>query len=174
MSRRSILRLEIPHNHAGFVKLERRFSHGFSLLAHYTFSKFLDDVAAATEFGDPGSYLNLYNRGLDKGRSGSDLPQRAVITGIYSLPQLTGNRALHTVASGWQIGVLANLQSGQVFTVYDSVNNSNAFPSGTTRPNLIGDPPRQARRPCSAGSTAEHFRSRMSILSAIRRARFYA
>jgi hypothetical protein len=41
---------------------------------------------------------------------------------------------------GWQFGVLSILQSGQTFTVFDSVNNTNAFPAGTVRPNLIGDP----------------------------------
>jgi len=70
----------------GFVKVERRFSRGFALLAHYTFSKFLDDAASATEFGDPGSYMDAYNRRLDKGRSGSDVPHRAVITLLYAAP----------------------------------------------------------------------------------------
>jgi hypothetical protein len=118
---------------AGFVKVERRFSRGFSLLAHYTFSKFLDDAASANEFGDPGSYMDAYNRRLDKGRSGSDIPHRAVVTLLYATPGkgLTG---------GWQLGVLTVLQSGQPFTVFDSVNNSNAFPAGTMRPNLIADP----------------------------------
>jgi hypothetical protein len=126
--------------HAGFVKLERRFGHGIQVLAHYTFSKFLDDVASANEFGDPGSYMDAYNRRLDKGRSGSDIPQRAVITFLYSVPNFAGRRFTHTVLGGWQIGALSILQSGQTFTVFDSVNNTNAFPAGTVRPNLTGDP----------------------------------
>lgn len=126
--------------HAVFVKAERRFSNGLSVLAHYTFSKFLDDVAAATEFGDPGSYMDAYNRRLDKGLSGSDIPQRAVITVLYSVPRLTGNRIANTALGGWTTGALSVLQSGQPFTVFDSVNQTNAFPAGTVRPNLIGDP----------------------------------
>jgi hypothetical protein len=125
---------------AGFVKVERRFSHGFSLLAHYTFSKFLDDAAAANEFGDPGSYMNAYDRRLDKGRSGSDIPHRAVVTLQYTVPGFAHSRVLDRVAGGWQLGVLSILQSGQVFTVYDSVDQSNSFSAGTMRPNLIGDP----------------------------------
>ena len=39
--------------HAVFVKAERRFANGFSFLGHYTFSKFLDDVASNDEYGDP-------------------------------------------------------------------------------------------------------------------------
>lgn len=125
---------------AGFVKLERRFSHGFAILAHYTFSKFLDDAAAANEFGDPGSYMDAYNRRLDKGRSGSDIPHRGVITVQYTVPGFAHSRLLDRIAGGWQVGVLNVLQSGQVFTVYDSVNNSNAFSAGTMRPNLVSDP----------------------------------
>ena len=50
--------------HSGYVRLERRFANGFSVLAHYTFSKFIDDVASADEYGDPGSYMDAYNRRL--------------------------------------------------------------------------------------------------------------
>ena len=32
--------------HAGFIRAEKRFSGGLSFLAHYTFSKFIDDVEA--------------------------------------------------------------------------------------------------------------------------------
>jgi hypothetical protein len=126
--------------HAGFVKLERRFSHGFQVLAHYTFSKVLDDVASANELGDPGSYMDAYNRRLDKGRSGSDVPHRAVLTLLYAAPDLTRSRLANAVLGGWQAGLLSILQSGQPFTVYDSVNGTNAFPAGTVRPDLVGDP----------------------------------
>jgi hypothetical protein len=97
-------------------------------------------VASATDFGDPGSYMDAYNRSLDKGRSGSDIPQRAVITLLYSVPKFSNNRFASIVLGGWQLGALSVMQSGQTFTVFDSVNNTNAFPAGTVRPNLIGNP----------------------------------
>lgn len=125
---------------AGFIKLERRFSHGFSFLAHYTLSKFLDDAAAANEYGDPGSYMDAYNRRLDKGLSGSDIPHRGVVTVLYSAPRIAGHRFADALFGGWQTSVLANLQSGQPFTVFDSVNRSNSFSAGAMRPNLITDP----------------------------------
>ncbi len=125
---------------AAFFKVERRFSRGFAVLAHYTFSKFLDDAASANELGDPGSYMDAYNRKLDKGRSGSDIPHRAVLSMLYAVPSFGNHHHANTLLGGWQIGVLSVLQSGQPFTVYDSVNNTNAFPAGTVRPNLIGDP----------------------------------
>ncbi len=126
--------------HAAFVKAEKRFSHGYSLLAHYTFSKFLDDVASGTDYGDPASYMDAYNRRLDKGRSGSDVPHRLVLSGLYEVPSFHGNRLLHPVAGSWKLGAMATLQSGAVFTVVQSANLTNAFPAGAVRPDLIADP----------------------------------
>jgi hypothetical protein len=126
--------------HAGFVKVERRFANRYSFLAHYTFSKFLDDVASGDEFGDPGSYLDQYNRRADKGLSGTDLPHHLSVTGLYQLPAFAKNHRASLVAGGWQFGVQGNFQSGAVFTVFDSANTTNAFPAGTLRPNLVGNP----------------------------------
>jgi hypothetical protein len=40
----------------------------------------------------------------------------------------------------WKIGTIATFQSGPPFTVYSSVNQTNAFPPGTVRADLVGDP----------------------------------
>jgi hypothetical protein len=113
--------------HGGFVRAEKRLSRGFSFLAHYTFSKFLDDVEAANEFnGTPGSYMDAYNRRLDKGRSGSDVPHRAVITALFE-------------RRGWKLGVLETMESGPPFTVVMAANTTNAFSAGPLRPNLLRD-----------------------------------
>ena len=140
--------------HAVFLKAERRFGKSLSIMAHFTFSKFLDDAAASTEFGDPGSYMDAYNRRLDKGRSGSDIPRRAVITFLYTLPKLAGTKWLNGAIGGWAVSSLAVLQSGQTFTVYDSVNNSNANIAGTMRPNLIADPLTGTQTPARWFNTA--------------------
>ena len=126
--------------HGVFVRTERRFANGFSFLAHYTFSKFLDDVASGDENGDPGSYMDQYNRRLDKGRSGTDVPQHLTFTGLYEVPKFKNHRLLNHVAGGWQLGLYGNFQSGQIFTVFDAANTTNGFPAGTLRPNLVGNP----------------------------------
>jgi len=126
--------------HSGYARIERRFSRGFSLLAHYTFSKFIDDVAGADEYGDPGSYMDAYNRRLDKSLSGSDVPHRTVLTGLYQAPEIRGNKLARWVASAWQVGVLTTLQSGAPFTVVSAANITNAFSAGPLRPNLAGNP----------------------------------
>lgn len=41
---------------------------------------------------------------------------------------------------GWKSGVIASMQSGAVFTVFSSVNQTNAFQPGTLRADLVGNP----------------------------------
>jgi len=125
--------------HAGFVRAEKRFSGGISFLAHYTFSKFLDDVEAANEYGVTGSYMDAYNRQLDKGLSGSDVPHRLLLTVLYELPAFGKNRFSRGVLGGWKIGVLQTAQSGAPFTVITTANTTNAFPAGPLRPNILRD-----------------------------------
>ena len=126
--------------HGGFVRAEKRFGNSFSFLAHYTFSKFIDDVESANEYGVTGSYMDAYNRRLDKGLSGSDVPHHLVVTVLYELPQLRGNRLLKTTLGGWKLGLLETAESGAPFTVITAANTTNAFPAGSLRPNLLHDP----------------------------------
>jgi hypothetical protein len=117
--------------HGGFIRAEKRMSGGLSFLAHYTFSKFIDDVEAANEFGSTGSYMDAYNRRLDKGLSGSDVPHRFVATLLYEVHK--------GFLRGWKLGVLETAESGPTFTVITAANTTNAFPAGSLRPNLLHD-----------------------------------
>jgi hypothetical protein len=113
--------------HGGFIRAEKRMSGGMSFLVHYTFSKFLDDVEAANEFGTTGSYMDVYHRNLDKGRSGSDVPHRFVGEFLYE-------------SKGWRAGLMETMESGPTFTVISTANTTGAFPAGPLRPNLLHDP----------------------------------
>jgi hypothetical protein len=126
--------------HAGIAKAERRFRSGLALLAHYTFSKFLDDVESFTELGDVGSYMDFYNRRLDRGLSGSDLRHRSVVSAVYELPVLRDRGWVTRLFGGWKTGAIATFQSGAAYTVYSAVNQTNAFPPGALRADLLGDP----------------------------------
>ena len=126
--------------HGGFIRAEKRMSRGLSFLAHFTFSKFLDDVEGASEFGSTGSYMDAYNRRLDKALSGSDVPQRLIVTLMYEVPQFKGHRIVNRVLGGWRVGILETAESGPAFTVMTSANTTNAFPAGPLRPDLLHDP----------------------------------
>jgi hypothetical protein len=125
--------------HGGFVRTEQRLTRGLAFLAHYTFSKFLDDVESANEFGTTGSYMDAYNRALDKGLSGSDVPHRFVASVLYELPQFRGGRLMRLLG-GWKLGVMETAESGPVFSVITAANTTNAFAAGPLRPNLVGNP----------------------------------
>jgi hypothetical protein len=84
--------------------------------------------------------MDAYNRKLDKGLSGSDVPHHLVLTLLYELPALRGNRLLKTTLGGWKLGVLETAESGAPFTVITTANTTNAFPAGSLRPNLLHDP----------------------------------
>jgi hypothetical protein len=126
--------------HAGFIRVEKRMGGALSFLTHYTFSKFLDDVEAANEFGTTGSYMDAYNRRLDKGRSGSDVPHRLVVEALYEFRGFKSNRVANGLLGGWKVGVLETAESGPTFTVITSANTTNAFPAGALRPDLLRDP----------------------------------
>jgi Carboxypeptidase regulatory-like domain/TonB-dependent Receptor Plug Domain len=130
--------------HAVFFRAQKRFSDAFSVLGHYTWSRYLDDIgasAAADDYGSgAGSYQDAYNRQADWARSGDDVPHRFVMTVLYELPNISSHPVINGVLSHWRIGVLQTAQSGPVFTVTTAANLTNAFPAGAVRPNLVGDP----------------------------------
>ena len=143
---------------------------GLSLLAHYTLSKFLDDVEAANKFGSSGSYMDAYNRRLDKGLSGSDIPHRVVIEARYEVHAFKAGRVLHNILGGWRLGKVETAESGPAFTVISSANATNTFPAGPLRPNLVHSAALRAdQRTVSRGSTLLHLRIRHLTASEVRR-----
>jgi len=127
--------------HAGFIRTEKRLGR-LAFLAHYTFSKFLDDVESSNEYGNTGSYMDAYNRRLDKGLSGSDVPHHLVVTVSYQIPTWSAVRnhtVLNGVLSGWKLGLLETYMSGAPFSVVTAANTTNAFSAGPQRPDLVHD-----------------------------------
>jgi hypothetical protein len=95
--------------HALQVKMERRFSSGWTLNAVYQWSKYLQAI----------SRLNGQPSALEKVISDQDRAQRVVISGIWELPFGKGKRFLRSapasvdkVLEGWQIQGLYTGQGG--------------------------------------------------------------
>ena len=125
---------------AVYVRVQKRFSDGLSVLAHYTWSRFYDDVTSTDEYGSLVSYMDAYHRELDWARSGSDVPQHFVGTLLYEIAPFSGNRLVSAALSGWRVGALVTLMSGAPFTVTTIANTTNSFPAGPLRPDLIANP----------------------------------
>jgi hypothetical protein len=126
--------------HGAFGRAQKRFSGGLSLLAHYTWSRFLDDAESENEYGQVGSYMDAYHRELDWGTSGTDVPHHVVLSVLYEIPRFNTNPVVRHAVGGWRLGLLETLMSGAPFTVITTANTTNAFAAGPLRPDLVGDP----------------------------------
>ncbi|MBM3767397.1 MAG: TonB-dependent receptor [Acidobacteria bacterium] len=100
--------------HAVTFKLERRFSKGLSLNAHYTISKLIDigGVGNGNAFNDNSALRDIYNVRLERSVSAWDIPQRLVINYAYDLP-FGKNRFV----GGWTIFSVHTLESGRAIAV---------------------------------------------------------
>lgn len=108
--------------HAAIFKVEKRYSNGLSLLAHYTISKQITD----TDWG-PGnrgtSARDPYNARLDKGLGRYDTPQRLVASYSYELPFGPGKKFLNKgiaakyIAGGWSVAAIHNYQAGSPMNI---------------------------------------------------------
>ena len=96
--------------HAVFLRAQKRFADSFSLLGHYTWSRFYDDVTAADEFGSTnGSYRMPTTERPTGHASGSDIPHHFVLTVLYEVPDFSDNPGRRRwVLGGWRLGVAAD------------------------------------------------------------------
>jgi Carboxypeptidase regulatory-like domain/TonB dependent receptor len=137
------------------TSLRKRFSHGLSFLASYTFSKSIDDVssfnitgsAASPTAGENDLAQNPFNVGAERGRSMFDARHRLVLSYQWSPPWFHQAHFWYQHALGnWQLNGITTFMSGTPFTVFDSndISLQGGAPEITgfsaNRPNLIGDP----------------------------------
>src|SRR5262249_48732963 len=103
-------------------------------------SRYMDDVESANEYGSAGSYMDAYNRARDWARSASDVPHHLVVSVLYETRPVADRRVVNAALAHWRIGVLEPPEAGPPVTVFTTANLTNAFPAGTLRPDLPGDP----------------------------------
>jgi len=131
------------------TKIEKRMSHGYNLLATYTWSHSLDDVDVPLgSSGDTGpSNYNLVPLKFDYSQSPWDTRQRLTFNGLYQLPfgkgktYLNNNAVADAIVGGWSINVMFTAQSGNFFTVWPDGNNGFTTPDNiSARAIRTGDP----------------------------------
>jgi hypothetical protein len=130
------------------VKLDKRFSQGFSLLSTYTWSKSIDQGSEVFQVGNTFNIISD-NRNInrDKGVSTFDVPHRWVTSGIVELPFGKGRRfwsgggLTDKLVGGWQFSGIFTLESGFPFTPLIRNRRTNtSYALVTERGDLIGDP----------------------------------
>jgi hypothetical protein len=137
------------------ASLRKRFSHGLSFLASYTWSKTIDDVssfnitgsAAKPVAGENDLAQDPFNLAAERGLSLFDARNRFVGSYEWALPFWNHPQNWYQSAlGGWQLDGIATLMSGTPFTVFDSndVAAQGSAPEITgfsaQRPNLVGTP----------------------------------
>jgi hypothetical protein len=113
--------------HSLQAKLEKRMSHGYNLLASYTWSHSLDNTP--TPLGssgfDTGNAIqtNLVPFKYDYSNSPWDIRQRFTFNGLYELPFgrgrtfLNNNAVADAIVGGWSTNATFTAQTGEHFTV---------------------------------------------------------
>jgi hypothetical protein len=96
--------------HAAQLRVEKRFTQGYTLLANYTWSKLLERV----------SFLNPTDTEYEKRISINDAPHRIVLSGIWELPfgrtrrwGTNWSNFSEAVFGGWQVQGIWQAQSGR-------------------------------------------------------------
>ena len=135
--------------------LRKRFGHGLSFLASYTYSKSIDDVSSFNITGSASQPVagendlaqNPFNLPAERGRSMFDARHRLVLSYQWSVPFWRQAHTWYEHALGnWQFNGIVTLMSGTPFTVFDpadvSLQGSAPEISGfsSNRPNLMGNP----------------------------------
>lgn len=127
--------------HGMTIRVDKRFSNGFSFLMAYTAGKLIDNassavsylgpIASSVELGISAAKLDAYNGRLERSISSMDVAQRAVISYVYELPFGRGKRffadapgAVNLLISGWQVNGITTFQSGQPMIVAAQSNNT--------------------------------------------------
>ncbi|MGO9228599.1 MAG: carboxypeptidase regulatory-like domain-containing protein, partial [Bryobacteraceae bacterium] len=134
------------HYNALEMSFTHRWSSGLSLLASYTYSRFIDNTAGTTNWLGQSPTRDNYNLAAEKSLDAADTPNSLVVTYIYELPIGKGkkvgtnlNPVANAIIGGWQVAGVTSLKSGFPIGIEDGDNNTNSF-GGNQRPNLVGDP----------------------------------
>jgi len=144
------------------ASLRKRFSHGLSFLASYTWSHSIDDVSSFNITGSASQPVagendlaqNPFDLAAERGRSMFDSHNRLVLSYQWVLPFLQHSSTWYGhVLGNWQLNGILTAMSGGPFTVFDSndVSLQGQAPEITgfsaNRPNLIGNPNSGPRTP---------------------------
>ncbi|MEG9432331.1 TonB-dependent receptor [Terriglobus sp. ADX1] len=142
------------------LNTRKRFSHGFSLTAGYTWSKNMDSVFSQSSnlnvgANGPQNFYNINGPGGEYSLAINDIPHRFTFGGTGELPFgkgrafLNNNRWMDLIVGGWSANATFVGQSGGPVPIQNNTNlNSSILGTATQRPNVIYGVPL-----CTSGST---------------------
>ena len=105
------------------LSLEKRMTHGLTILGNYTWSKSIDDLApgaGVTGFDNSSArpWDDPLRHQFDRGPSEFDHTHRFVASFVWEIPSFSAsNGFLHRALGGWQYSGVVSAQTGRPFTV---------------------------------------------------------
>jgi len=119
------------------ISVDKRFSHGFSILSSYSWSKNLDYESFNDGIGGYAASL-ASNFFLTRGPSDQNIPQRFVTSFVWQLPGPKVNSSvLKAIAQNWRLSGITSSQSGWPFNVA-ATGDPLAGIDFAARANLVG------------------------------------
>jgi hypothetical protein len=100
--------------HSLQLTAEKRYSHGLTVLASYTWSKKMDDYG----------WSNPFDRRFDYGLSREDVPHNLKFSNVWEIPSFRTSGFLGKLVNGWMVNSIVTWQSGFPFSVSSGRDNS--------------------------------------------------
>jgi hypothetical protein len=128
------------HYDAGFVSVNKRWSHGVQFGASYTLSRLMSNndgslAEGGTTRGSSQRPQDYFDIAAEWSRSQFDRPHRFVMHYIWEVPGPKSGVVKH-VLGGWQISGVTQVQSGRPFTIVTGVDSNGDGNTGSDRPNI--------------------------------------
>jgi hypothetical protein len=128
---------------AAYVNVRRRYSHGLSFLANYTFAK---NLTNAPDFRSPMDEStipqNNLNLNLEKG-PGCDVRHRFALSSVYDIPAFKRQEWVRVITQDWHLSTIYQVQSGMPLTISvfgDTANSGTVLGENPVRANVTGKP----------------------------------
>ena len=103
------------------VSVNKRFTHGLSFVAAYTWSRYFDQNSSADlqdAFVEPG--INPFNFASQWAPSNNDAPQRFVFSYSYTVPIYHYVPHVRALTDGWKLSGITTFQQGFPLMLYNS------------------------------------------------------
>jgi hypothetical protein len=128
---------------AGYVNVRRKYSHGLSLLANYTYSK---NLTNAPDFRSPMDESAIPQNDSDLAAEkgpGCDVRHRFALSSVYDIPAFSSHQWTRITTQNWHFSTLYQVESGMPFTISvfgDTANSGTVLGENPIRANLTGQP----------------------------------
>jgi hypothetical protein len=160
---------------AGFVELNKRFSHGLDLLVSDTWSHDLASAGEAIGYVGPtmpwNSVQNYNCIECSYGNAPEDTPNRFVVSAVYVLPFGPGQAflsskggAIGQLIGGWQLNLLGTDQAGQPLTCLDPTDSADVGFGGNCNyaPGHGTPPPQESFQKTGFAFDTSYFRPKLA------------